>query len=100
MALSRIIEVSITRVRLTLPSEEFVHLPAQMGVTVVREGDALRLTTEQPRCALVFHLDGDSSGSRGRQSFRARMFWIEHEGAWKIREFEIVESLAGGGGFF
>lgn len=59
----------------------------------IRPNDTAEMTA-------VFHLDGDSSGSRGRQSFRARMFWIEHDGAWKIREFEIVETLAGGGGFF
>jgi hypothetical protein len=58
MALSRIIEVSVTRVRLSVPTADFIRLPAQMGVTVVREGDELRVTTEQPRCALLFHVDG------------------------------------------
>jgi hypothetical protein len=61
VALSRIIELSITRVRLVLPAAEFVRLPAAMGVTVVREGDEVRLTTEQPRCALLFHIDGDAA---------------------------------------
>ncbi len=61
MALSRIIELSVTRVRLVLPAAEFVRLPAAMGVTVVREGDEVRLTTEQPRCALLFHIEGDAA---------------------------------------
>ena len=57
MALSRIVELSVTRIRLVLPAAEFVRLPAAMGVTVVREGDEVRLTTEQPRCALLFHIE-------------------------------------------
>ncbi len=61
MALSRIVELSVTRVRLVLPAAEFVRLPAAMGVTVVREGDDVRVTTEQPRCALVFHIEGDNA---------------------------------------
>lgn len=61
MALSRIIELTITRVRLSLPAVEFVRLPAQMGVTVVREGDEVRVTTEQPRCALLFHIEGETA---------------------------------------
>ena len=61
MALSRIVEVTVTRVRLSLPTADFIRLPAQMGVTVVREGDEIRLTTEQPRCALLFHVEGDTA---------------------------------------
>src|SRR4051794_20698599 len=61
MALSRIIEVTITRVRLALPTADFIRLPAQMGVTVVREGDEVRLTTDQPRCALLFKVEGETA---------------------------------------
>lgn len=61
MALSRIIELTITKVRLSLPAVDFVRLPAQMGVTVVREGDEVRVTTEQPRCALLFHIEGETA---------------------------------------
>ena len=61
MALSRIVEVTVTRVRLSLPTADFVRLPAQMGVTVVREGDEIRLTTDQPRCALLFKVDGETA---------------------------------------
>ncbi len=32
-----------------------------MGVTIVREGDDVRLTTEQPQCALQFHIVGDAA---------------------------------------
>jgi hypothetical protein len=61
MALSRIVELTVTKVRLTVPAAEFVRLPAQMGVTVVREGDEIRLTTEQPRCALLFKVEGENA---------------------------------------
>jgi len=61
VALSRIIDLSVTRVRLVLPAAEFVRLPAAMGVTVVREGAEVRLTTEQPRCSLLFSIQGDTA---------------------------------------
>lgn len=61
MALSRIIEVTVTRMRLSVPTADFIRLPAQMGVTVVREGDEIRVTTEQPRCALLFRIDGETA---------------------------------------
>jgi hypothetical protein len=61
VALSRIVELSVTRLRLVLPASEFVRLPAAMGVTVVREGNEVRLTTEQPQCSLRFHIEGDSA---------------------------------------
>src|SRR3954468_5553665 len=61
MGLSRILEVTVTRVRLTCPTVDFIRLPAQMGVPVVREGDEVRLTTDQPRCALLFKAEGDTA---------------------------------------
>lgn len=61
MALSRIVELAITRVRLALPAVEFARLPAAMGVTVVREGDEVRVTTDQPRCSLRFVIEGETA---------------------------------------
>ena len=43
--------------------------------------------------SVVFLVDGDRGGRPGAERFRARLFWVEHEGEWRIREFEIVEVL-------
>lgn len=48
----------------------------------------------------VFAIDGTRGGSPGRESFRARLFWVEVEGEWKIREVEVIEVLDRGGTIF
>jgi hypothetical protein len=48
----------------------------------------------------VFHVAGERGGGPGRESFRARLFWVEDGGVWRIREVEVVERLEGSGLFF
>jgi hypothetical protein len=49
--------------------------------------------------SVVFVVEGDRGGRPGRERFRARLFWVEIEGDWKIREVEVVEVLDPGGLF-
>jgi hypothetical protein len=47
-----------------------------------------------------FRVLGDSgSGPRGEE-FRARLYWVEEGGAWRIREVEVTERLTSSGLFF
>jgi len=47
-----------------------------------------------------FRVVGDSgSGPRGEE-FRARLYWVEDEGVWRIREVEVTERLESTGLFF
>jgi hypothetical protein len=49
---------------------------------------------------LVFHVSGETGvGGAGGESFRAQLFWVEHEGEWKIRELRVVEVVERGGLF-
>jgi hypothetical protein len=49
---------------------------------------------------LVFHVSGETGvGGSGGERFRAQLFWVEHEGDWKIREFRVVEIVEQGGLF-
>ena len=47
----------------------------------------------------VFVVDGVRGARPARESFRARLFWVEHEGEWRIREVEVVERLERSGLF-
>lgn len=49
--------------------------------------------------SVVFRIVGDRGGP-GTESFSARIFWVEEEGDWKIRELEVVERLERSGLFF
>lgn len=53
----------------------------------VRDGGTAEMET-------VFHVSGQG---RGVERFRATLFWVEHEGDWKIRELRIVEVVERGG---
>jgi hypothetical protein len=53
---------------------------------VLRENRTAEMTA-------VFQADGDRGAGPGRERFRARLFWVEHAGEWKIREFDILEVL-------
>ena len=49
---------------------------------------------------LVFHVAGETGvGGLGGERFRARLFWVKHEGEWKIRELRVVEVVERGGLF-
>jgi hypothetical protein len=48
----------------------------------------------------LFRVAGESGSGPGVERFRARLFWVEHEGEWKIREFRVVEVVERGGLFF
>ena len=48
----------------------------------------------------VFRVAGESGSGPGIERFRAKLFWVEHEGDWKIREFRVVEVVEAGGLFF
>jgi hypothetical protein len=49
---------------------------------------------------LVFHVSGETGvGGSGGERFRAQLFWVEHEGDWKIRELRVVEVVERGGLF-
>jgi hypothetical protein len=49
---------------------------------------------------LVFHVSGETGvGGLGGERFRARLFWVKHEGDWKIRELRVVEIVERGGLF-
>jgi hypothetical protein len=50
--------------------------------------------------SVVFVVEGDRRGSPGRERFRARLFWVEIEGEWKIREVEVLEVLDRSGSIF
>jgi hypothetical protein len=70
----------------------------------VRIGDSeRRLEVEDDGTAemeLVFHVSGETGvGGAGGEAFRAQLFWVEHEGDWKIREFRVVEVVERGGLF-
>jgi len=47
-----------------------------------------------------FLIDAMRGGSPSRESFRARIFWVEVEGRWKIRELRITERIDRPGLFF
>lgn len=49
--------------------------------------------------SVVFRVRGDAGGGPRGESFRARIFWVEDGGAWRIREVEVVERLASSGLF-
>ena len=48
----------------------------------------------------LFHVSGEVGSGPGSERFRARIFWVKHDGDWKIREFRIVEVVERGGLFF
>jgi hypothetical protein len=48
----------------------------------------------------VFRVAGEGRGGSGIETFRARLFWVEDDGVWRIREVEIVERLESSGLFF
>lgn len=48
----------------------------------------------------VFRVGGDRGGGPGIESFSARLFWVEDDGTWRIREVEVVERLERSGLFF
>ncbi len=48
----------------------------------------------------LFRIAGESGSGPGTERFRAKLFWVEQEGEWKIREFRIVEAVESGGLFF
>jgi len=59
MALSRIEQLEVAKVRLQIPIEDFDAIPARLDVTLTREGDEILLSNEQPGCALRFEVKGD-----------------------------------------
>jgi hypothetical protein len=48
----------------------------------------------------VFRIAGERGGGPGSERFSARLFWVEDEGVWRIREVEVVERLESSGLFF
>jgi hypothetical protein len=59
MALSRIEQLEVAKVRLQIPIEDFDAIPARLDVTLTREGDEILLSNEQPGCALRFEVKGE-----------------------------------------
>lgn len=47
-----------------------------------------------------FEIAGEAGSGPGREAFVARLFWVEDDGAWKIRELEVVERLERSNLFF
>lgn len=50
--------------------------------------------------AVRFRIAGDSGGGARGESFRARLFWVEDGGTWRLREVEVTERLESSGLFF
>jgi hypothetical protein len=48
----------------------------------------------------LFEVSGERGGRPGRERFRARLFWIEEDGSWRIRELEILEVMERSGRAF
>ena len=70
------------------------------GATALRISDRerkLELNRELGIATLTFvaDVDSDYGGSPGRASYRIRIDWVRHDGAWLIHDFELVEVLAG-----
>jgi hypothetical protein len=59
VALSRIEQLEVAKVRLQIPTEDFDAIPARLDVTLTREGDEILLSNEQPGCALRFEVKGE-----------------------------------------
>lgn len=47
-----------------------------------------------------FEIAGEAGSGPGREAFSARLFWVEEDGAWRIRELEVVERLERSNLFF
>lgn len=50
--------------------------------------------------AVLFRIAGDAGGGPGNEAFSARLFWVEDDGTWRIREVEVIERLESSGLFF
>lgn len=69
-------------------------------VSVTDSGRRLELGADgTAEMETLFHVAGVAGSGPGGERFRARIFWVKHEGAWKIREFRIVEVVERGGLF-
>lgn len=69
-------------------------------VVAATERDLVLGDNRTAEMAARFRIVGDSgSGPRG-ESFRARLFWVEDGGAWRVREVEVTERLESSGIFF
>ena len=69
----------------------------------IRVRDAERRIEVQPNgtaeMSALFAVDGSGDGRKGRESFRAQLYWVEVDGDWKIREVEVVEVVERSGLF-
>lgn len=66
----------------------------------VTERDLVVRPNGTAEMSAVFRIAGERGGGPGQESFRARLFWVESDGTWKVREIEIVDRLDRSGLFF